>query len=99
MSRIVTRANISSFGQKCTVLSVLPGNANRGCNQFHSICGNKRTVGIKSGLRYSSAGGVLKSPFGDVNVPAVSLPEFVWQDYEGRMDEQAAVSIFLSKLI
>lgn len=36
--------------------------------------------------------GVVKSPLGKVNVPMVSLPQYVWKNWEKFEDEPAAVS-------
>lgn len=36
--------------------------------------------------------GVIKSPLGKVNIPVMSLPQYVWKNWEKWEDDPAAVS-------
>lgn len=89
MSRfVVSRGNLTL--QKCCFLPVIPKSSTR---HHHSLSSNKhgRKVPIRTGIRMASTEKIVHSPFTmDLNIPNMTVPEYIYQNYEKNMDEPAA---------
>lgn len=67
-------------------------------NNYDSVINFRQSLNLKQCKYYSTVSKneyIVESPFGDVDIPNLTLPQAIWKDLEDWSDKPVVVSIYI----